>query len=351
MEVMRDWHRVLIKPTDNLSKSIRVLHDGGLRVALVVDQDKKLLGTVTDGDIRRALISNISMDAVITLAMNAHPTTASVNMKKQEILALMEVDDLLHMPILDKHGVLCNLLTLQQLYKKPVRDNPVFIMAGGFGTRLHPLTKETPKPLLKVGDKPILDTIIEQFTNFGFSNFYISTHYMSEKIQNNFIDKDLGDINIKFIHEENPLGTAGSLGLLPEDISELPMIIMNGDLLTKVDFSRLLDFHEENKAEATMCVREYDFQVPYGVIRIEDNKVGEIKEKPIHSFFVNAGIYVLNHSLVQKVDGKSYLDMTGFLESELNTGGVSAFPIHEYWLDIGQIDEYDKANRDIHSIF
>ena len=126
---------------------------------------------------------------------------------------------------------------------------------------------------------------------------------------------------------------------------------MNGDLLTKVDFVHLLDFHQASKAEATMCVREYDFQVPYGVIEIEDHKIREIKEKPVHKFFVNAGIYILNHSLVQKVDGDTYLDMTDFLESELDTGKVNAFPIHEYWLDIGQIDEYDKANRDIHTIF
>jgi NDP-sugar pyrophosphorylase family protein len=255
------------------------------------------------------------------------------------------------MPILDEYGALCDMVTLQQLHKKPVYNNPVFIMAGGFGTRLYPLTKETPKPLLKVGDKPILDTIIEQFIDFGFSNFYISTHYMSEKIKNNFINKDLSGINIEFIHEDKPLGTAGSLGLLPKSMSKLPIVMMNGDLLTKVDFGHLLEFHKENNAEATMCVRGYDFQVPYGVIKIEDHKITEIKEKPVHKFFVNAGIYILNYSLIQKVDSNTYLDMTDFLESELDTGKVNAFPIHEYWLDIGQIDEYDKANRDIHTIF
>ncbi len=348
---MSFWRKLLVKPSSTLMETINILHKGGCRIALVVDQELKLLGTVTDGDIRRALISDFSMDSLITSVMNKNPLTAGSDTQKEEVLMLIKSRDLLHMPIVDKHNMLCNLVTLQQLHQKPIYDNPVFIMAGGFGTRLHPLTKETPKPLLKVGDKPILDTIIEQFVDFGFSNFYISTHYMPEKIQNNFIDKDLGDISIKFIHEEKPLGTAGSLGLLPKDISELPIIIMNGDLLTKVDFSRLLDFHEENKVEATMCVREYDFQVPYGVIKMEGHKVKEIKEKPVHKFFVNAGIYILNRKLIQKIDGSAYLDITDFLEGELDIGGVNAFPIHEYWLDIGQIDEYKKANRDIYTIF
>ncbi len=348
---MSFWHELLVAPSNTLMESINILHKGGCRIVLVIDKELKLLGTVTDGDIRRALISNISMNDPILSIMNKNPITLSGAVSKNKALELMESKELLHMPILDEYGILCDLITLQQLHRKPIHENPVFIMAGGFGTRLYPLTKDTPKPLLKVGDKPILDTIIEQFISFGFSNFYISTHYMPEKIRNNFIDNDLGDINIEFVHEKSPLGTAGSLGLLPEDIPKLPIIMINGDLLTKVNFSLLLDFHEENETEATMCVREYDFQVPYGVIKIKDHKIKEIKEKPVHQFYVNAGIYVLNHSLIQKIDGSTYLDMTDFLEGELDTGGVGAFPIHEYWLDIGQIDEYNKANRDIRKNF
>jgi len=332
------WEKILIKPNDSLEYAIKVLHEGGCRITLVVDERNKLLGTVTDGDIRRALINKLTMDSEIRLTMNNQPTKVSKSLSRQDLLSLMSSKGLMHMPIVDKDGALCGLETVQHLIEKQSYNNPVFLMAGGFGTRLYPLTKETPKPLLKVGDKPILDTIIEQFINFGFSNFYISTHYMSEKIKNNFSNKDLSNINIEFIDEDKPLGTAGSLGLLPKSISKLPIIIMNGDLLTKVDFVHLLDFHQASKAEATMCVREYDFQVPYGVIEIEDHKIREIKEKPVHKFFVNAGIYILNHSLVQKVDGDTYLDMTDFLESELDTGKVNAFPIHEYWLDIGQID-------------
>jgi dTDP-glucose pyrophosphorylase/CBS domain-containing protein len=351
MELIKDWHKILIKPTDDLRKGIKVLHNGGLRIVLIIDKNKKLLGTLTDGDIRRALISNTPMDSMVSSAMNSHPKTVDHNTPRQEIIDLMENDDLLHMPIINEGGKLCDLVTLQQLHRRQKYKNPVFIMAGGFGTRLYPLTKEIPKPLLKVGDKAILDIIISQFVNCGFENFYISTHYMPEKIRNNFADKDSSDINIEFIHEDIPLGTAGSLGLLPENISKLPIIVMNGDLLTKVDFGNLLDFHRSNKAEATMCVREYDFQVPYGVVEVNNHKIKGIKEKPVHKFFVNAGIYVVNHSLIQKIDGTTYLDMTDFLEGKLDKEKVSAFPIHEYWIDIGQVDEYNKANRDIHTIF
>jgi NDP-sugar pyrophosphorylase family protein len=224
-------------------------------------------------------------------------------------------------------------------------------MAGGFGTRLYPLTKNTPKPLLKVGNKPLLEIIIEQFISCGFHNFYVSTHFKSEQIRDYFKDGKSYNVSIKYVHEDVPMGTAGSLGLLPNNLTNLPIIVMNGDLLTRVDFKNLLDFHSKHNSKATMCVREYDFEVPYGVVEVDNYSVKDIKEKPVHSFFVNAGIYVLNRSLIDKVDGKSYLDMTDFLEKELNNGGVNAFPVHEYWLDIGQIDEYERANREVGNMF
>ena len=348
---MFDWRRVLLAPDDSLEHTIKVLHEGGCRIALVSDRHGKLLGTVTDGDIRRALIAQLTMKSSVSLIMNSNPIAVDNKVGNKEILALMSSQGFLHMPIIDKDGILCGLETLQNLVEKPKYDNPVFLMAGGFGTRLHPLTKNTPKPLLKVGVKPILETIIEQFINYGFHNFYISTHFKSEQIRDYFKNGELHNISIKYLHEDTPLGTAGSLGLLPNNLPDLPMIVMNGDLLTKVDFRHLLDFHGNHNCEATMCVREYDFQVPYGVVEIDNYKIKKIKEKPVHKFFVNAGIYVLSKNLINKVDGKSYLDMTDFLEKELSSDGVCPFLIHEYWLDIGRIDEYEKANREVTTVF
>ena len=348
---MDDWRKVLLTPKDSLERTIKVLHEGGCRIALVADKFGMLLGTVTDGDIRRALINQLTMESSVSLIMNGNPITVDDKVKNKDILSLMSDKSLLHMPIIDKDGILCGLETLQHLIESPIYDNPIFLMAGGFGTRLHPLTKSTPKPLLKVGNKPILEMIIEQFINYGFHNFYISTHFKSEQIRDYFKDGELHNISIKYVHEDSPLGTAGSLGLLPDDLPDLPIIVMNGDLLTKVDFKNLFNFHCEHNSEATMCVREYDFQVPYGVVEIDDYNIKRITEKPVHKFFVNAGIYVLNRSLINKVDGKSYLDMTDFLEKELNNSGVKAFPIHEYWLDIGQVEEYEKANREFSTVF
>ena len=348
---MVDWKKILISPNDSLEHAIKVLQKGGCRIVLVSDENNKLLGAVTDGDIRRALINKLGMNSKISQVMNDKPIKASKSTPRKELLSIMSSKGLLHMPIVDEDEVLCGLETVQHIIESPSYKNPVFILAGGFGVRLHPLTKDIPKPLLKVGNKPILETIIDQFINHGFYNFYISTHYKSKLIKEYFKDGKKYGVNIQYVNEDIPLGTAGSLGLLPKNLEDLPVIIMNGDLLTKIDFKQLLDFHSNNGTNATMCVREYDFQVPYGVINIDGHNVKGIQEKPIHKFFVNAGIYVLNRNIINKIDGKSYLDMTEFLEKELDDGGVSAFPIHEYWIDIGRMEEYERANQDIVTIF
>jgi dTDP-glucose pyrophosphorylase/predicted transcriptional regulator len=347
------WLKVIIKPSDNLAKAIEVLHDGGLRIALIVDENNKLQGTLTDGDFRRALMNKFTMSSNIVKIMNKNPIVAKNTDSREIILSLMNKSSILHIPIIDSlNGEICGLETLQNITEKPLYDNPVLIMAGGFGKRLYPLTKNMPKPLLKVGNKPILETIINQFIKHGFHNFYISTHFKPQLIKDHLKSVIKQGVSIQYINEDKPLGTAGSLGLLPDNLPNLPILMMNGDLLTGVDFKHLLDFHNNNTSEVTMCIREYDFQVPYGVIEIINHKVKKIIEKPVHEFYVNAGIYVLDKAFINKVDGKSYLDMTDLLERELNNDGViNAFPIHEYWLDIGHIDEYKKANQDIDKIF
>jgi dTDP-glucose pyrophosphorylase len=348
---MFDWEKIVIKSNDSLEHAIKVLQKGGCRITLVVDGHKKLLGTVTDGDIRRALLAGKKMIHRVSDVMNKSPVAAKKIDSREHILSLMNDMSILHIPILDAAGELCGLETLQKFYEKPSYDNPVFLMAGGSGTRLHPLTKNIPKPLLEVGKKPILETIIEQFIDHGFYNFYISTHFKSELIETYFQNGDQHGVSIRYVYEDTPLGTAGSLGLLPDNLPDLPIIMMNGDLLTKVDFKHLLDFHDSNHAEVTMCVREYDFQVPYGVVTIDGISIKEIKEKPVYNFYINAGIYVLNKNIIHKVDGESHLDITDFLEKELGSGKVNAFPIHEYWLDIGRLEEYEKANQDIITLF
>jgi len=348
---MCNWKQILLKPDNTLEEAIKTLHEGGCRITLIVDDDGKLLGTLTDGDVRRALIKHTSMDDLVVKVMNKKPETALKSDQRRQLLSMMKKQDFLHMPIVDEQGVLVGLETLQHLIENISYDNPVLLMAGGFGTRLLPLTKETPKPLLKVGKLPILETIITQFIDAGFHNFYISTHYKAEMVREHFGDGSAWGVSIQYIHESEPMGTAGSLGLLPRDIQDLPILVMNGDLLTKVNFEHLLEFHNEQGGIATMCVREYDFQVPYGVIESKECRITSIVEKPVHRFFVNAGIYVLDPALVKSVDGKTYLDMPSLLESRIESGEqVDTFPLHEYWIDIGHLEEFERANREVVNI-
>jgi dTDP-glucose pyrophosphorylase len=342
---LKDWTKAKLNILSTFEQGIEVLQKSGIRIVLIIDEHDCLLGTLTDGDVRRNLLKHMSLDIPVSEVMNTSPVTASKLLSRDEIVSLMGKKGLLHIPIVDENNILIGLEVLQDLIYKPKIDNPVFIMAGGFGTRLRPLTLQKPKPLLKVGGEPILETIIKQFIGFGFHNFYISTHYKAEMIQEYFKDGSNWAVSIQYIDEKKPLGTAGSLGLLPKLDSEKPIIMMNADLLTKVNFNQLLEFHYENNCEATMCVRAYDFQVPYGVVQSNDYHVNAIVEKPIHKFFVNAGIYVMNPNFFQEVNGVDFLDMPTFINNKINTGSmVNSFPIHEYWVDIGRIDDYEKAN-------
>jgi dTDP-glucose pyrophosphorylase len=343
---LKDFDNILLKYNDTLKDTIKKLHSGGRRIILVVDDRKKLLGTVTDGDIRRALIKHTSMDCAVGEIMNCSPFTARISDTYDVIMGKMKSLDLLAIPLVDQQGMLIGLETLRDLFEIKKHDNPVFLMAGGFGKRLHPLTVEKPKPMLNVGSRPILETIIRRFIDAGFHIFYISIHYKASMIRDYFGDGSSWGVKIEYLYEESPLGTAGSLGLLPDDMPKLPIVVMNGDLLTKVNFEHLLDFHCKYDGLATMCIREYDFKVPYGVVDIEDQYVTSIEEKPVQRFFINAGIYVIDPKITEQVDGSTHLDMTSLLKNQIDQGRcINTFPIHEYWLDIGRMEEYKQAHE------
>ncbi|MFA0471727.1 nucleotidyltransferase family protein [Vibrio sp. 10N.222.51.E8] len=346
------WKKVVLGPNATIRMALEVIDAESLRVALVQNEAGHLAGVVTDGDIRRGLLEGISLDDAVSLVMNTSPITAEYDAPRQELLAKMNKLDILFLPIV-RDGLLVGLETLHDaLVNKPKYENPVFIMAGGFGTRLKPLTDRCPKPMLEVGDKPILETLIKSFIDAGFFNFFISTHYMPELIRNYFGDGSELGINITYVHEEKPLGTGGALGLLPTSLPrDLPLIMINGDVLTKVDFNRLLHFHTENNADATMCVREHEYQIPYGVISGEGNKIVEMTEKPVQRFFVNAGIYVVSPSIISSVPKNHRVDMPTLLENRISEGNdVLMFPLHEYWLDIGKMDDFKQAQIDIKTL-
>lgn len=346
------WKKVVLHPSATIRRALEVIDAESLRVVLVQNEIGRLTGVVTDGDIRRGLLEGVSLNDPVSFVMNTSPIVADSGASREEMITKMNDLDILFLPVIE-NGILVGLETLHDaLVNKPKYENPVFIMAGGFGTRLKPLTDSCPKPMLEVGDKPILETLIKSFIDAGFINFYISTHYMPELIMDYFGDGSEFGIFITYVHEEEPLGTGGALGLLPDSLpKDLPLIMINGDVLTKVDFNRLLNFHVENNADATMCVREHEYQVPYGVITGSGNKIVEMIEKPVQRFFVNAGIYVVSPSIIDSVPKYHRIDMPTLLEERINIGkDILMFPLHEYWLDIGKMDDFRQAQVDIKTL-
>lgn len=342
-----NWEAAMLTINSTLRDALNVINETGVGIGLVVDENKKLVGVVTDGDIRRGLLKSLSLTAEVHNVMNRQPITAGIDLTRNELRRLMAEHGVLAIPIVHQDAII-GLETVSSLISCSQYDNPVFIMAGGFGTRLRPLTDNCPKPMLKVGDKPILEILLEQFLKVGFKNVYISTHYMPEQITDYFGKGEAWGANISYVYESTPLGTGGALGLLPDDIPELPLIMINGDVLTTVDFERLLGFHNKYNPKATMCVREYDYQIPYGVINGDGHHIISMQEKPVQRYFVNAGIYVVSPDLIKKVPKNKKIDMPTLLEIEISENeDVIMFPIHEYWLDIGRMDDFNKAQIDI----
>ncbi|EKT4523079.1 nucleotidyltransferase family protein [Pseudomonas putida] len=349
---MKQWQSVLLSPETSLETAIAVLDREALRIVIVTDAQGCLLGTLTDGDVRRALLRHLSLTTPLRDVMHTTPQAAEREWTKERMLSVMEKFQLLQLPVVDEKRKVVGLETLHGLLNKRHLNNPVFLMAGGFGTRLHPLTHTCPKPLLKVGEKPILELIMQGFINAGFHRFFISTHYMPEMIREYFGDGSNWGVSIRYVHEDEPLGTGGALGLLPHEEINSPLFMMNGDLLTNLDFQNLLSFHEAHDGVATMCVREYKHQIPYGVVQSDGHKIISMVEKPVHHHFINAGIYVLSPELVKSIKPGTKIDMPTVLENAMKQEqSVNMFPIHEYWLDIGRMEDFKRAQSDVLSVF
>jgi len=348
---MNRWKEVLISPTTSILDAIKIIDASALQIALVADGEIRLLGTVTDGDVRRAILRGTPLSDQVDSIMCRDFTFVNMTETRDNILTIMKEKQFHQIPVLDENRRIVGLELLDELLSTNKRDNLIILMAGGLGTRLGPLTKECPKPLLKVGNKVVLETIIENCRAHGFHKFAISVNYKAEMIRNHCGDGSQWGVEINYIHEKKRLGTAGALGLLNQK-PELPILVMNADVLTKVNFQHLVDFHSNNDAVATMCVREYDFQVPYGVVRIDKHRLLGIDEKPVHRFFVSAGIYVLNPGVLSLVPKDEYCDMPSLFEKLLeNKMETTVFPIREYWLDIGKLDDFERANGEYDEVF
>jgi len=348
---MKKIEDIVINESTSILDALKIIDKSSKQIALVIDENKKLLGTISDGDIRRALLNNVSLENSVKNIYFKTPTVASINDSKEEIINICAVKKLRQIPIIDNNGNLVGLEVLEELVSKDNKQNKVVLMVGGLGTRLKPLTENTPKPMLKVGGKPILQTIVEKFASYGFVNIILCVNYKSNIIEEYFGNGSKYGVNIEYTLEDKRMGTAGALSLLSTKPKE-PIFVMNGDLLTNVNFEHLLDYHQCSNSLATMCVREYDFQVPYGVVNINDGKIKTIEEKPVHKFFVSAGIYMLDPKCIDLIPEDEFYDMPTLFEKLIKMGeNVLSFPLREYWLDIGRLEEYEKANNEYHEVF
>ena len=365
---MRDASGLCVLPGATIRQAIEVIDAQGVQIVLVVSDDGALQGSLTDGDVRRAMLAGRSLDGPASEVMYASPSTVLAGTSQSEVLELMKsrrihqvpvlsaagkvvgielLDDLLLSPTLSSRGRAGAARFRDKILPSPSAEHRVLLLAGGRGRRLAPLTEDIPKPMLPVGSKPILESIISALAVAGFKHFYLAVNYRAEVIENYFGDGSEFGVHIEYLREDEPLGTAGALSLLPSRPTA-PLLVMNGDLLTALDPRQLLAFHAKQGASATMCVREYDIQVPFGVVSIDGQRLVSIDEKPIHRFFVNAGIYLLEPSCLDLLEPGEAINMTTLFEQLIAAGRqTAAFPVREYWLDIGRMPDLEKARGDV----
>ncbi|MGZ8842972.1 MAG: nucleotidyltransferase family protein [Pyrinomonadaceae bacterium] len=324
-------------------------------IALVVDDQRRLLGTITDGDIRHAILSGASLEVPVAELLErksggryGQPVTAPESTDRSTLILMMQERGVRQIPLLDDQDHVTALVTLDEFSPDEVLNLQAIVMAGGYGMRLRPLTEDVPKPMLPVGDRPLLELIVEQLRQAGIRRVNVATHYKSEVITEHFGNGDDFGVDIRYVKENEPLGTAGALSLL--EASEDPLLVINGDILTRVDFRAMLNFHKDHAAELTVAVRQYEFRVPYGVIEADGEKVRAISEKPVVKQFINAGIYLLNPSVVRLIPNGAVYDIPDLIARLLEEHRpVVCFPVREYWLDIGKSDTYGQARADIAS--
>ncbi len=325
---------------------MKTLVESRTGIVLVVDDDQRLMGTLVDGDIRRAVLGGGCLEDTVELAMNRSPITAKSDRPLQSYLDLMVQNVVQQLPIVDDDNKVIDLILLHDLDTVRASGPRAVIMAGGLGTRLRPLTGDLPKPLLPVGERPIMDHILQQLHDGGIREVFVSTHYKGEMIEEHFGDGAAMGLDIQYVSENERYGTIGSLRMLREQLKE-PFVVVNGDILTKLDFSAMASFHYQRRADMTVGIRRYDFDVPYGVTRVRDGWVHGLEEKPTVSLFINAGIYLINPDVIDIIPSGTPVDAPDLI-SELvaENRRVAAFPVLEYWMDIGRPGDYERANTD-----
>jgi len=340
--VGKSFHKNVLYTKSSIKEAVELLQECKIKVIVIITDDNKVIGTITDGDIRRGLLQNISLSNDCSTIMNKNPRCALDS--DSTLINELLTKNKLSVVIVDKDNKFIGIESSIRVNKKLSKKNTVVIMAGGEGKRMMPLTLSTPKPLLYIKDKPILHKIIQSLSDYGFTNIIISVRYMGDDIKNYFGDGKKFNTNISYIEEKDPLGTAGSLSLLQNNY-EGPLIVMNGDLMTSINYDQLLKFHEKSNKEITLCTVNYDILIPFGTINLNDAELMKLEEKPIKSYLINAGIYVIEKNVINQMKKGEYIDMTTLIDQYIKKKSVSVFPLHEHWLDIGNPENLKKAQE------
>lgn len=338
---------LVVSPAASIREALEAITKNSRQAVVVVETDGRLAGLVTDGDLRRAILKGLSLTEPIAQAMNRRPTVGAATTDRGEALALMRARRIRHLPLVDGAGRVVDVLLLEDLLDAGRVPNHAVLMAGGDGKRLRPLTESTPKPLLRVGGKPILEVLVERLRAAGVRTFHITVRHKSEMIEEHFGDGSRHDVSIRYIREEEPLGTAGALTLLAEPPRD-PFFLINGDILTKCDFRGMLAFHERVGADLTVGTVRQQIDLQYGVVEVEGDRLSTLSEKPRLDLRINGGIYVIEPAVLARIPRGRVFDATDLIRRLLEQKGhVAAFPIRDYWLDVGRLDDFHKADRDV----
>lgn len=343
--------KVTVSQNAQLRHIMQIMDDTALQIALVIDDKGILKGTVTDGDIRRALLNGFSTETLAAEVMNSTPKTLTKGATQEIAQKFMYEHKLNHVPIIDNEGYLVSLTLNDRLQRVEKNTAPIILMAGGLGMRLRPLTEHLPKPMIPIGDKPLLEQIINQFAKQGFYNFTLSLNYLGHLIKEHFGDGTNYGVKISYIEEKDRMGTGGALSLL-EKYPDEPFIVMNGDILTTTPLDKLLKFHIQSGSAATICARSFSTQIPYGVLNTEGTSLTSIEEKPVHKHLINAGIYVLSPVIFDQIRGAEAIDMPELITRLQDHGlKISVLEVNEYWMDIGRPKDLERARTEYAAIF
>jgi len=338
---------LFVPPAASVRQALEAITKNSRQAVMVVDDDSRLVGIVTDGDIRRGLLRGVALGDAVADLMNRRPVTTAAGTSRAAALALMQQRSLRHLPVVDAAGRIVDVMLLEELLRPLPVPNAAVLMAGGDGRRMRGVSEDVPKPLLRVGGKPLLEILIERLRGAGVSQFFITVRYKSEMIEAHFGDGSRLGVRIRYVREDQPLGTAGALARLPEPLAE-PFFLVNGDILTRCDFLAMLEFHTRWRADLTIGAVPHTVEVPYGVLRVEGEELAAIDEKPRLDFLINAGMYVMDPGVIPLIPRERPFHATELIALLKRAGRtVVAFPVREYWLDVGRDGDFHQANRDV----